>query len=455
MSNPLVADEPRSGLFAGGTNLNSAHAADGAGLFYDGYALTSDLSDGNWVGAGVDVAGTALDTLSFVEDPLQGLLSAGIGWLIEHVSFLSEPLDYLAGNADLVQEKSQTWKNIKQALEQASADYTQSAQALLQQYTGTAASAYATSAQNFAGQVKAAAAHADNAATSITVAAAIVGTTRGLVRDWISTFVAQAIEKWAIAAVTSFLDFGASMAAFIADEVVEGSILAEKTGSKLTEIAEKLGQMASKASSDASKLAKAAQSIDKDAAKLSKSAQRTLKDTSADVKTASTTAKKAFQDAEKTGFTGGTAKQVLSQNRALSHGLEKELEDVSSIKSAAETAAQNTGRASTALGDTARQAGKVQRSIESELDKLTEQRRDIVGTRIAGKEHTEQTHLSAGERVRKAAVGSTVDGAKHIPVEGTRQGYTERHNREEEQQNKADERTEHDGELQDGSLLSD
>jgi hypothetical protein len=39
-----------------------------------------------------------LDVLGFVANPLGSLVGAGIGWLIERISFLKEPLDDLAGD---------------------------------------------------------------------------------------------------------------------------------------------------------------------------------------------------------------------------------------------------------------------------------------------------------------------------------------------------------------------
>ena len=35
------------------------------------------------------------DTIGFAIDPLGSVLTAGVGWLLEHISFLREPLDAL------------------------------------------------------------------------------------------------------------------------------------------------------------------------------------------------------------------------------------------------------------------------------------------------------------------------------------------------------------------------
>src|SRR5690349_8364994 len=51
---------------------------------------------------GVVTASAVLDTVAFVLDPLAKLIAAGLGWLIEHVSFLRWPLDQLAGNPDQI-----------------------------------------------------------------------------------------------------------------------------------------------------------------------------------------------------------------------------------------------------------------------------------------------------------------------------------------------------------------
>lgn len=296
--NPILVDEPRTGAGDGIVGTGSIDKnASGTGLFSDAATAIRDGENGNWGGLAVDALSGGLDYLSFVEDPLQGLLSAGIGWLIDHVSFLSEPLDYLAGNADLVTEKSQTWKNISQSLQQSSHDYSTSAQALTSQYTGKASSAYAASARNFADLVSTTAKHADNAATAMTVAGVLVGTTRGLVRDTISQFVSQAVEKWAITAATSFFDFGASIPIFIGDEVFEGSKTAEQISAKLTELAQTLKRLEDAASQGAKGLDTTISAVKRSIRSEAGWVTRSTKDVSAAAHTSSTTAQDLFKAA--------------------------------------------------------------------------------------------------------------------------------------------------------------
>src|SRR6266508_5204350 len=81
-------------------------ATSGAGIV-DSYSslITSITSDSESAGekcvdVALSAAGVVTDTIGFAIDPLGAVLSAGVGWLLEHVSFLREPLDALLGNPD-------------------------------------------------------------------------------------------------------------------------------------------------------------------------------------------------------------------------------------------------------------------------------------------------------------------------------------------------------------------
>ena len=60
----------------------------------------------------MNAAALGLDVLGAVMDPVGALATAGIGWLIEHLSFLREPLDWLAGNGDKIKAAVTTWNQV-------------------------------------------------------------------------------------------------------------------------------------------------------------------------------------------------------------------------------------------------------------------------------------------------------------------------------------------------------
>src|SRR5947209_2066731 len=124
--NPLVAQSegqehpnpvsyPFANVNVAPTNLADGgltKATEGAGLFNDVASTIQDASGGNWGGLAMDIGADALDALGMAMDPLGALAGAGIGWLIEHVSFLKKPLDWLAGDPEAVTAKAQTLQNV-------------------------------------------------------------------------------------------------------------------------------------------------------------------------------------------------------------------------------------------------------------------------------------------------------------------------------------------------------
>ena len=251
MSNPLIATVDE-GNAAGGLLTNMKDAGNGywagTGIFYDAKSTIDDARKGDWLGLGIDVAADGLDALGLLMDPFGVLLSAPIGWIIEHVSFLKEPLDLVAGDPDQVRAKAGTWTNIAAALEKSASDYRTSAQALQQGgFTGAAATAYGKAAENYCGAVEGAAGHARDAAKAIEVAGAIVGTVRGTIRDLISQFCADALIKGLAALALSVETFGGSVAAWVADTVFEASSLAARLASKITKLVQEIKQLVSAA----------------------------------------------------------------------------------------------------------------------------------------------------------------------------------------------------------------
>lgn len=237
-TNPLVAKSAESG----------PTATAGSGLFDDVATTISDFSDGHWAQGTMDAATSGLDLLGAAMDPLGTLASAGVGWLIEHISFLREGLDKLAGNPAEVTAKAQTWQNIAKSLTETADTYEKSASKLGETYSGgDGPAAYQQTAKGYADTMRSAAGHANGAATGMQIAAALVGTERGLIRDLIGSFVGQLILKAAAALATSWCSFGASVAAFIADTVLEGAALAEKISSRIAKIVEKLDTLAQSA----------------------------------------------------------------------------------------------------------------------------------------------------------------------------------------------------------------
>lgn len=218
----------------------------GAGIVGDIGATVQGIQDGNVAGTAFAVTGTAMSALSLVADPLAGFLSAGIGWLIEHVSFLREPLDKLCGDPGAIQAESNTWKNIKTEMEAIKAEYEQAVGKEVSSWQDPIGDAYRTHASGLSQELDGYAQAADGASTAVMIGGVLVGIERGIIRELITTFVAKMIERALIALAASFFTFGGAAAVFIADAVAEGSILAGKIASKVATLLQKLADLATR-----------------------------------------------------------------------------------------------------------------------------------------------------------------------------------------------------------------
>lgn len=269
--NPLVATAESPGGFWSGMGDGSKGELDnvnaqtgGAGIFSDAASTLTDARNGDWGNLAMDVGTDALDLLGAAMDPLGTLASAGVGWLIEHISFLKDGLDKLAGKPEAVTAKAVTWTNISKQLTETAESYERQAKQVQQSFSDCgSAEAYQRTAESYVSVLRGAASHAGDASTAMNVGAALVGTERGLIRDMISSFVGELIIKALAALAASWCTFGGTIAAFIADTVVEGGVLAEKISTRITKIVEKLESLAKGAGKSKAALEGAANALKK------------------------------------------------------------------------------------------------------------------------------------------------------------------------------------------------
>jgi hypothetical protein len=182
-----------------------------------------------------------LDALSFIANPFKHLVQAGVSWLFEHISFLREPLDWIAGNPNAIEGLALTWNNIAMALHDAAAEWASELQTATD-WDGADAEAYRQSAAAFGEVVNGAADGAKWTANLITGAGVLVAITRTMFLEIISNFIAEAI-LWILSALaTAGFTFGATAAAAVARVVSKAvGVFADLVG-KLGQLMSKLGR---------------------------------------------------------------------------------------------------------------------------------------------------------------------------------------------------------------------
>lgn len=194
-------------------------------------------------GVASDVAGAGVELMGAAMDPLNALASAGVGWLIEHLEFLHEPLDWLAGDPTVITAQAQTWHNVSAELGAVAGDY-ERALAGLHGWDGAAVQSYRGAAQSYTGALRAGSAHAAGVSESISTAGALVGTTRALIRDWIAELAGRLVVKAFLALAAAPETLGASLAAFATHAIASAAALASKISARVARLLERLGRSA-------------------------------------------------------------------------------------------------------------------------------------------------------------------------------------------------------------------
>jgi hypothetical protein len=219
MGELIAPTEPTSGTEGSGSVGDVIHL---------GQDLTTDALSWN---TAFDTAMVGIDYLTWAENPLGGLISAGVGWLLEHMPVLSDVWDKLTGDAAKIEQVSATWENIAKALEAARESYA-SASAQIEQWSGDAADSYRRCAEAYEVALGATAAEAEAFAFVVTGVGGLCATTKDLVYGIIADFIEFTVIPAILSALaTSWFTFGSSIGVAIAYIEVQ----AELAGFQVTE----------------------------------------------------------------------------------------------------------------------------------------------------------------------------------------------------------------------------
>ena len=217
--------------------------AAGAGFFEAATGLDKAVKENDKVAIGIGSAGMALETIGLVLDPIGSLLTAGIGWLIEHITILRWPLDILMGDPIGIAAASEALTAEKKKLEQWSADHQEALGTLMQEWSGQAADQFKKDMEAVTEQLAVLGGYLDQAGKNMKIAGGIVGAFRGIFRDLIAMLLATIIKGALIAAALAPVTFGASIALFVTTTIGTVATALGKIGAKLVELGKKLSDL--------------------------------------------------------------------------------------------------------------------------------------------------------------------------------------------------------------------
>lgn len=168
---------------------------EGSGILESAEAIKDSYAKGDWFSVGANGAAIGLSAIGAIVDPLQAVLAAGVGWLMEHLSILRAPLDWLAGDPKEIEGQADTWRNIRYRVDDATNYYVDEVDRVTATWASTAADAYRHNANNRAGSTRALGTISEILAEMTLVAGGLIGVFRSTIRDLVADAVGAVISK--------------------------------------------------------------------------------------------------------------------------------------------------------------------------------------------------------------------------------------------------------------------
>ena len=185
---------------------------------------------------GINLISATLDTVAFVMDPLSKLIAAGLGWLIEHVSFLKWPLDQVAGNPSEVTKLANELHKIGESLRNTGTELDATLKSAITQWQGKGHDSFEKSINDRKGWLDANAKASDVAGYMVETTGALIAAVRSLLRDIITTILGDIISTMLIALAMAAFTFGASIAVGVSKIVVQVSVQVAAMAAKLAKV---------------------------------------------------------------------------------------------------------------------------------------------------------------------------------------------------------------------------
>jgi len=232
-------------------------ALEGTGAVGDVLHLGNDLfGDGTGWETLVDGGLVGIDILANMENPLGGLISAGVGWLLEHVPGISDIWDKLTGDPAAIEQIAATWENIAHSLEESCKEYT-STSSQIETWSGPAKESYTQVANAYASALGGTSTEAEALSVVVKLIGGLVAATKDLIYTIISDFVEFTVLPAILGALaTSWCTFGGSVAAAITYIEIQADVAAGQITIKITHTTEQIVVISERTATVIGKLAK-------------------------------------------------------------------------------------------------------------------------------------------------------------------------------------------------------
>ena len=183
------------------------------GSLIDGISKDAESETEKALDITFNAIGAASATVMFAIDPLGSIIGAGVGWLIEHVSFLRDALNQLMGNPEEIQANVEANKARAAELRVLAEDH-KNGLATFDGWTGQSSERFKTSMDGMSQELDDLANAVESKAKIVAIMGMLVTVLRDIVRDLIAQLIGSLIAGALIAAAMMIPTFGTSIAVF-------------------------------------------------------------------------------------------------------------------------------------------------------------------------------------------------------------------------------------------------
>lgn len=211
----------------------------------------TSIQEGDGLSIAANSASVGLDVLGALDNPAKTLANSAIGWILAHIPFVNDFLDWTTGNPANIEVAAGRFSGAAAALDQIAADQITAFKTELTDYfQGGSRSSRNTHdvIRPRADEIRSASLACAGIAEGITWAGALCATTRGIIFDLLVTFVRWVLDKGLTALAAAPYTGGSSLGVFIADTIREAAYVTRQIGNKLNDATQQLVGLSSKLS---------------------------------------------------------------------------------------------------------------------------------------------------------------------------------------------------------------
>ncbi|WP_329792502.1 hypothetical protein V1227_11505 [Lentzea sp. DG1S-22] len=211
------------------------------GSLIDGISKDAESETEKALDITFNAIGAASATVMLAIDPLGSIIGAGVGWLIEHVSFLRDALNQLMGNPEEIQANVEANKARAAELRVLAEDH-KNGLATFDGWTGQSSERFKTSMDGMYQELDELASAVESKAKIVAIMGMLVTVLRDIVRDLIAQLIGSLIGGAILAAAAMIPTFGASIPIFIGFAVGKAVALGVNIAARVARVVAALGR---------------------------------------------------------------------------------------------------------------------------------------------------------------------------------------------------------------------